>query len=109
MGMLCVYLRFKDAQHHNFLLEFLKSVAKCYLEQGRAKDFIIDLLSLDVPDLFKMETEGSTSTIHSDILSNSVPDEFMQFLTVYIQRNHLQEAILADVDQIWVCNEMNMD
>lgn len=96
---------FKDAQHHKFLLEFLKSVAGCYLEQGRPKEFIMDLLELNVPDLFMMESEGSTSTIQSDILSSSVPDEFTQFLTEYIQRNQLHEAILQDVEKIWVHTE----
>ena len=92
-----------DAHHHYFLLEFLKYVARCYHDQGRAKDFIIDLLSLDVPDLFMMDTEGSTSTIHSDIPSNSVPDDFMNFLTEYMQRNQLQEPVLNEMDKIWVC------
>lgn len=78
-------------------------MAKCYLEQGRPKEFIMDLLELNVPDLFMMDNEGSTSTIQSDILSNSVPDEFTQFLTEYIQRNNLHEAILQDVEKIWVC------
>jgi hypothetical protein len=82
----------------------LKSVAKCYLEQKRAKDFIMDLLELNVPDLFLMDAEGSTSTVHSDILSNSVPDEFTQFLTEYIHKNSLHEAILKDVEKIWVCD-----
>ena len=49
------------------------------------------------------DTEGSTSTIHSDLMSASVPDEFIQFLADYIQRNQLHEAILKDVEKIWVC------
>ena len=94
---------FKDAQHHNFLLEFLMTVGKSYVEQRRTKDFILDLLTLNVPDLFKMEyDEGSTSTIHSDILSSNVSDEFMHFLTEYIQKNHLQEDLLEETERIWV-------
>lgn len=102
--LLVLILSFKDAQHHNSLLDFLKSVARCYLEQKRPKEFIMDLLELNVPDLFMMDCEGSTSTIQSDILSNSVPDEFTQFLTEYIQRNHLHQVILEDVEKIWVSN-----
>lgn len=98
-----LFLSFKEAHHQNILLEFLKSVGTCYLEQGRTKDFVLDLLALDVPDLFMMEyQEGSTSTIHSDILSSNVPDEFTHFLTEYIQRNHLQEELLAETERIWV-------
>lgn len=95
--------RFTDAQHHKFLLEFIKTVAKCYKDQDRAKDFILDLLHLDVPGLFVTDTEGSTSTLQSDILAASVPDEFSNFLADYIQRNNLQDTILGEVETIWVC------
>ena len=94
--------RFTDAQHHKFLLEFIKSMAKCYKDQDRAKDFILDLLHLDVPGLFVTDSEGSTSTLQSDILASSVPDEFSNFLTDYIQRSNLQETILGEVETIWV-------
>jgi hypothetical protein len=77
-------------------------VAKCYKDQDRAKDFILDLLHLDVPGLFVTDSEGSTSTLQSDILASSVPDEFSNFLTDYIQRSNLQETILGEVETIWV-------
>ena len=77
-------------------------MAKCYKDQDRAKDFILDLLHLDVPGLFVTDAEGSTSTLQSDILSSSVPDEFSNFLTDYIQRSNLQETILGEVETIWV-------
>lgn len=77
-------------------------MAKCYLEQGRARDFLLDLLHLNVPNLFRMHSEGSTSTLQSDILATTVPDEFINFLSDYIQRNNLQETILNEVDTIWV-------
>ena len=98
-------IRFTDAQHHKFLLEFLVSVGQSYLQQGRARDFLLDLLHLDVPSLFVMETEeeeGSTSTLQSDILASSVPEEFVQFLADYIHRNSLQELLLQEVETIWV-------
>ena len=95
--------RFTDAEHHTFLLEFLKSVAQCYLAQGRANHFILDVLQLDVPNLFGTESEGSTSTLQSDILSTSVPDQFTHFLSDYVKRNALQEALLSSVETIWVC------
>ena len=95
-------IRFTDARHHKSLLEFLQSVAVCYLKQCRAKDFILDLLQLDVPTLFVSESEGSTSTLQSDIVAGSVSDEFSTFLSEYIQRNNLRKAILANVESIWV-------
>ena len=48
------------------------------------------------------DTEGSTSTLQSDILSLSVSDEFSNFLADYIQRNSLQETLLGEVEAIWV-------
>ena len=80
----------------------MKSVAKCYLEQGRAKDFVLDLLQLDVPSLFVTEREGSTSTLQSDTTTDSVPEDFTSFLADYIQRNSLQDAMLREVETIWV-------
>ena len=77
-------------------------MAVCYLKQCRAKDFILDLLQLDVPTLFVSESEGSTSTLQSDIVAGSVSDEFSTFLSEYIQRNNLRKAILANVESIWV-------
>ena len=95
-------IRFTDARHHKSLLEFLQSVAVSYLKQCRAKDFVLDLLQLDVPKLFASECEGSTSTLQSDIAAGSVSDEFTTFLSEYIQRNDLRKAILANVERIWV-------
>ena len=60
------------------------------------------LLQLDVPKLFVTETEGSTYALQSDILAVGVPDEFTDFLSDYIQRNNLTDAILAKVETVWV-------
>ena len=80
-------------------------MAACYLEQGRAKDFILDLLHLDVPRLFVTESDGNSSvSLTSDALAASVPDEFTNFLTDYIQRNSLGDDILEEVETIWVCD-----
>ena len=63
---------------------------------------MLDLLQLDVPNLFGMESEGSTSSLQSDILATSVPDQFTHFLSDYVQRNALQDSILSEVETIWV-------
>ena len=105
---MCFCCRFTDAQHHTFLLEFMKSVGQCYLEQGRACHFMLDLLQLDVPSLFGMESAGSTSSLQSDILATSVPDQFTHFLSDYVQRNALQETILGEVETIWVREYVGM-
>ena len=73
-----------------------------YLSQGRATDFVLDLLKLDVPTLFVEDCEGSTSTLQSDIVAGSVSEEFSNFLTDYILRNNLRKTILDRGESIWV-------
>ena len=97
----CIYYRF-DSHHQRSLLDFLKSVGSSYLVQCRAADFVIDLLSLDVPSLFIADHAGSTSTLQSDITTGSVSDEFYAFLSDFIQRNNLRNPILKRVELIWV-------
>ena len=81
---------------------------QCYLKQGRACYFMLDLLQLDVPNLFGMESEGSTSSLQSDMLATSVPDQFTHFLSDYVQRNALQDSILSEVETIWVREHVRM-
>ena len=106
--MICVYNpsshSFQNSKHHKFLLDFLKSISTCYLEQERAREFILDLLALDVPNLFHMEESdtGSTSSVQSDILATSMAEEFSAFLVEFIQKNQLQEALLEETEKIWV-------
>ena len=92
------------------MLEFFQSVAKHYIDQSRAKDFILDLLRVDVPRLFvRSPDQISLSSQHSgegatDILALPVPDEFSQFLTDYVQRNLLRDQLMDDIETIWVSN-----
>lgn len=85
-------------------MEFLKSIAQSYLDQGRSKDFLLDLLRLDVPNLFVTgpSEEETDSAKQSDLLAESVPEEFTYFLADYIQRNSLHDVILQEIEAIWV-------
>ena len=91
-----------DSHHHKSLLEFLKSVGSSYQTQGRATDFVLDLLVLNVPSLFVADCEGSTSTLQSDILAGSVSENFSTFLSEFIQRNNLRKPILERIKIVWV-------
>jgi hypothetical protein len=90
-----------DSHHHKSLLEFLKCVGSSYQTQGRATDFVLDLLVLDVPSLFMADCDISTSTLQSDILAGSVSDNFYTFLSEFIQRNNLRTPILERVKVVW--------
>ena len=61
----------------------------------RAKDFIPDLLQLDVPLLFAAENEPGI-----EVGGNLVGERFSSFLHDYIQRNNLCPAIMSKIENI---------
>ena len=97
-----------DSHHQRSLLEFLKCVGSSYLAQGRATDFVVDLLVLDVPSLF-MADHDSTSFMQNDIMTESVSDKFCNFLADYIQRNSLRISILKRAELICVSSKRFAD
>ena len=88
--------RFGGAQHHHYMLNFLKSVAEYYHGDGRAGDLVVDLLKLEVPKLFAVE-EGGEKIKAED-------HEFSVFLRDYICRCNLKLTILGKMDAILVRN-----
>ena len=76
------------------MLEFLRSLAECYKLDQRAKDFIPDLIRLDVPLLFAAENEPGKEG------GNLVGKKFSSFLHEYIQRNNLCPAIMSKIEDI---------
>ena len=68
--------RFGGAQNHYYLVDFLKSVAQCYHQDGRAGDLVVDLLKLKVPKLFAVEKEEEKD--------EKVRRKFSAFLQKYI-------------------------
>ena len=92
--------RYSEAQHHKTLLEFLKSVGDTYQQQGRAKDFILDLLHLNVSKLFAEGLEVPPLQQHGNTVGTAV--EFSTFLRTYIQKYSIRDAVLQDISVIWV-------
>ena len=76
------------------MLEFLRSLAERYKLDQRAKDFIPDLIQLDVPLLFVAENEPGIEG------GNLVGDKFSSFLHDYIQRNNLRPVIMNKIQDI---------
>ena len=76
------------------MLEFLRSLAERYKLDQRAKDFIPDLLQLEVPLLFVAENEPGIEG------GNLVGEMFFSFLLEYIQRNNLHPAIMSKIEDI---------
>ena len=76
--------RFGSAQKHCYLLDFLKSVAQCYHQDGRAEDLVVDLLKLKVPKLFAVEGEGEDD--------EKVRCEFSAFLQKHILKYYCKHV-----------------
>ena len=69
------------------MLTFLYNVADKYKEDRRAREFIPDLLQLDVPQLFATSSDDEMGD------TTSVGQSFSNFLKAYIQRNGLRKDI----------------
>ena len=96
-----VVVRFGDARHHFFLLGFLESVAAGYLTDKRQKEFVLDLLQLNVPKLFAVEEGADEATEKEDV---EVGKNFSIFLRNFINRHALKHSILTKMTDILVCS-----
>ena len=89
--------RFSGAQGHYFIPDFLQSVAKRYQENGRARDFVLDLLRVKVNKLLAVEP-GEYEAAGAEVQRN-----FRGFLQDFIRRNALKLALLREMKYIMVC------
>ena len=86
--------RFSGAHAFYYVKGFLQKVADSYKSDGRARDFVLDLLKLQVPKLLSSESEEEAKKMWS---------EFKIFLQGFIRRNTLQQALLTQTTAIVVC------
>ena len=97
-NIFCLFYRSPDPSTHGFILQYLSSEAYCYAVSSKPVIYILDLVKLDVPNLFigpPLET-GTQDDI-------SVPAEkFKEHLHSYIASNDLQRELLKNVDVIMV-------
>ena len=85
--------RFSGAQHHQYLLDFLKCVAERYRDDRQAGDLVLDLLNLKVPKLFAVKQgENDEGVCH----------RFVSFLENYICKDALKHTILEKMSDILV-------
>lgn len=66
-------------------------MGECYQKCRRAKEFIPNLLKLNVPQLLAVQSDTNLT-----VKEDSVCQKFSTFLKSYIQRNNLQPVILND-------------
>ena len=73
---------YANPQDHQFLVEFLKRTGQFYAESYTHFEFLVDLLAIEVPQLFAHEQSGS------DLYS-----EFSTFLQDYVSGWHIGERV----------------
>ena len=66
-------------------------MGECYQKCRRAKEFIPNLLKLNVPQLLAVQSDTNLT-----VKEDSVCQKFSTFLKSYIQRNNVQPVILND-------------
>ena len=87
-----LFVRFQEPKDHTFILEFLLSESSCYVEANKQVAFILDLMKLDVPNLF-CERRGGTSITGESFKGN---------LHAYIASSGLSRDLPKCVDIIMV-------
>ena len=92
-GIISFVNRVPDASSQGFILQFLMSdEASLYTEAGKRVAFVLDLMKLDVPDLFASPPHNTTS------------ERFQENLHAYISKEGLSKDLLENVDKIMVSN-----
>lgn len=77
----------------HFILEFTMKVSEKYRKAQNSRDFILDILKLNVPNLFSSTGEPEENGI-------PVEDRFVKFLRDYIQRNNLRPVLIERIQEI---------
>ena len=91
--------RFSGAHGHRFLFNFVKAVGDHYVKDGRPQDFIIDLLSINVPKLFGLPAD---TDVQGHAVAVEVQNEFTSFVLNYILTNALKAGLLQKMSHILV-------
>ena len=94
----CLSHRLPEPSKHGFIIDYLSSEANVYVRSSKPVRYILDLMKLDVPNLFvgpPVDTGTSCGT--------SVPSEkFTEDLHFYIDSNELSRELLRNFDSIMV-------
>ena len=88
--------RFPASNSHGFILQFLVSTASFYTEAEKPVAYILDLMKLDVANLFASPPL-------------SISEKFKENLHIYISSNGLSRGLVNNVDCIivsWLLNSL---
>ena len=93
--------RLPGGDHHDMVLQLFHSVGNRYQQEGRACEFVVDLFTLNVPNLFA----PSPLTRPDDCLEGAIgpiAGQFKTQLRTYIEKNGLKKSLLLKIDILLV-------
>ena len=97
--MLC---RLPGASNQKCVHRFLFQIAEHYKEQKKAIDFVVDLLEVDVPELFAVRMTVSVDETQKD---KGAVSDFKRELQMFITQNELKHKLLSKLKEILVRND----
>ena len=88
------YIRLTCASRQTCIHRFLLQIAEYYKEQGKTIDFVYDILKVEVPDLFAVESQNDEEAV----------TKFVQELHTFIAQNQLKHKLLSNMKKVLVRN-----
>ena len=80
------------------IIGLLERINKAYKSDKRHDMFVIDLVKLDVPNLFLVQSNKKDAV--------KVEQKFIGMVCSFIQKNTLRDVILSQIPSIMVSNHM---
>ena len=91
--------RFSSSVHCRIcIVGLLERISKAYKSDKRHNIFVMDLMKLDVPDLFLLQSNKEDAV--------KVEQKFIEMVCSFIQKNTLRDVILRQIPSIMVSNHM---
>ena len=89
-----LYIRLPCASTQTCIHRFLLQIAEHYEEKNKAIDFVYDILKVEVPDLFAVESQNDEEAVTN----------FVQDLHTFITQNQLKHKLLSNFKKLLVRN-----
>ena len=90
-----ICISFSDVHCKRCIIDLMGRISEAYIEDSKQDSFIKDLMQLDVPNLFPVQSpEGDDLSIQKS---------FVDMISTFVRKNVLKETILKQVVEIMVC------
>ena len=92
--VMLLYIRLTCASRQTCIHRFLLQIAEYYKEQEKTIDFVYDILKVEVPDLFAVDSQNDEEAV----------TKFVQELHTFIAQNQLKHKLLSNMKKVLVRN-----